>query len=76
MSIKEYLDGEIYYDNNGQMIFCNKGKEGQSHLLDISSVRGWGEIQHLFPDMNKAAKFQDELGEFIAQAIREKLAKL
>jgi hypothetical protein len=75
MTIKEYLNGNIYYEPAGQMIFCNKKKE-DSLILNIGSVRGWGEIQYLFKDKQDAAKFQDELGVFIAEAIKEKLEKL
>jgi hypothetical protein len=47
----------------------------------IAEIRGWGAIQNMF--INKdgsinfedAEKFQDELGEFIADAINEKLMK-
>jgi hypothetical protein len=76
MTIKEYLKGTIHYEPAGQMIFCNKEEMGDSLFLTIGDVRGWGQIQYLFPNLNKAAKFQDELGEFIAEAIREKLEKL
>jgi hypothetical protein len=76
MTIKEYLKGRVYYEPGGQIIFCGKGKFGDGHILDIADVRGWGEIQHLFEDQQKCIDFQDGIGEFIAQAIREKLEKL
>jgi hypothetical protein len=74
MTIKDYLKGKVYYEPAGQMIFCRK--DDDSHILDVSSVRGWGKIQYSFKTFTEAAKFQDDLGEFIAEAIREKLKKL
>ena len=64
---------KIWYCPLSQMIFSKNDKNGDQMLLD---VRGWGAIQHLFDDMTDAEKFQDELGEFYAQAIREKLQTL
>lgn len=40
---------------------------------EVLSVRGWGAIQHLFPNIESAADFQDHLGKFIAEAINEKV---
>ncbi len=48
----------------------------------IGQIRGWGAIQNLFKDskgaidMKAAADFQDEIGNFIADAINEKLQTL
>ncbi len=45
----------------------------------VGEIRGWGAIQHLFKnpdgsiDFDAAGKFQDELGEWIADAINQKL---
>jgi hypothetical protein len=45
-------------------------------------VRGWGSIQYMFRDpktdqidFDKAAKFQDEVAQFIADAINEKIER-
>ena len=45
-------------------------------------VRGWGYIQNMFRnpktskiDVDAAAKFQDEIAEFIADAINEKIER-
>jgi hypothetical protein len=43
---------------------------------EVLSIRGWGAIQHLFENSEEAAEFQDELGNFIAEAINEKIEKL
>lgn len=56
------------------MIFTQTGDDIQM-LLD---VRAWGAIQNLPEFKNnaqKAANFQDELGEWIAKAINEKLRR-
>ena len=47
----------------------------------IADLRGWGAIQNLFKlkggaiDFEKAEKFQDDLGQWIADAINEKLER-
>ena len=40
---------------------------------EILSIRGWGAIQGMFPDLKSAEEFQNELGKFIAEAINDKL---
>lgn len=69
--IKQWLGDNIIYDACGQMIFAVRENGHQEIIADI---RGWGAIQNLFPDdYEKAAEFQDALGEFIAEAIKEKV---
>lgn len=69
MSIKEYI-GKAEYNADGQMIFCGKDEQ---HLCDI---RGWGRINKLFGFHSKAIAFQDSVGQFIADAINEKLQRV
>ena len=71
--LKQFIGEKVIYDESGQMIFGTTEKDGMQLLLGVGSVRGWGAIQHLFKDEKDAAKFQDELGEFIRDAINEKL---
>lgn len=79
MTIKQWLS-DVYYDEWGTHIW-NKEKDGGSQL--IADVRGWGRIQNEFKTSNKtpqeytqeAAKFQDEVGRFIAEAIKEKIQR-
>lgn len=71
MKPSEFIGDRVNYDSYGQMIFANKGNS-QQLLLD---VRGWGAIQNLFKTEDEAAVFQDQLGEWIADAINEKLKK-
>ena len=73
LTIKEYL-GTVYYDPSGQQIFSKDG-EGD-HIADmpqIIDVRGWGRLQNLFENYSEAAEFQDKVGQFIVDAINEKL---
>jgi hypothetical protein len=76
--ILKFLGKEIFYDEHGQMIFARDEKNGDQHILDL---RGWGAIQYLYKtdsgdlDFDKAAKFQDQLGHWIANTINEKLQK-
>ena len=69
MTIKKWLSN-VYYDDYGTHIW-NRENDEQNQL--VADVRGWGRIQNIFPDNESAQKFQDEVGEFIAQAIREKV---
>jgi hypothetical protein len=77
-TITEFIGEKVIYDQMGQMIF-GVNKHG-SHQL-IADLRGWGAIQNLFMlnggriDMEKAEAFQDNLGQWIIDAINEKLEK-
>jgi len=67
----DFVKGGIRYDIESQYFF---NKEGQT----IAELRGWGAIQNLFKngndyDLDAAAKFQDEVGDFIAQTINKGL---
>ena len=77
--IKKFIGKSVYYDEHGQMIFGEKEPGGGNQLLLNIDVRGWGAIQHLFPftddGTKNAEQFQDKLGEWIAEAINEKLKK-
>ena len=66
--IKEFIGEDTYYDNCGH-IFGVKGGNYQK----IANVSGWGAIQNMFKNDEDAEKFQDELGQFIADAIKEKV---
>ena len=70
MTVKKWLK-DVYYDQQGQMIFSIK----DGHCQMIADIRGWGAIQHLFDESVKAENFQDEVGQFIVDAIKEKLNK-
>lgn len=76
MKITDFLKGKFKYDNEGQFIWM---EQPDGHLQKIADLRGWGAIQHLFEgingriDMEQAAKFQDELGEWVATALQKRL---
>lgn len=69
--IKAYI-GKAKYDPSGQMIFAVSKDDGLQLLVD---VRGWGRIQHMFKTEKEAEVFQDSIGEFITDAINEKLIR-
>jgi hypothetical protein len=73
MTIEKWLS-DVYYDAWGQRIWNKVDADGASEL--VAEVRGWGSLQHEFATEDEAAKFQDEVGEFIVQAIREKIERL
>ena len=70
MTIEKWL-ADVHYDNLGTCIW-NREKDGGNQM--IADIRGWGAIQNEFKTNEEAEKFQDEVGEFIVQAIREKIA--
>jgi hypothetical protein len=66
MDVKDFIGKKVNYDKHGQMIF---GQNGRELILD---VRGWGAI-HTNKEIDNPEKFQDDLGEWIADAINQKL---
>ena len=77
MKITDFIEGKVTYDNYGQYFWVNDASEGQQMLAEL---RGWGRIQNMFQskskyDLEGAEKFQDELGEWVASAINEKLQR-
>ena len=73
MTIEQWLSN-VYYDDCGGTKIWNKEKDGGSQL--VAEVRGWGALQHEFKTEEEAARFQDEVGKFIVEAIREKIQSL
>lgn len=73
MTIEKWLS-DVYYDKWGQMIFNKIEADGASEL--IADIRGWGSLQYKFETDDEAAKFQNEVGMFITEAIREKIERL
>ena len=59
MTIKEWLK-DVYYDEYGKL---------------VAGVRSWERLPNEFPTKEEAEKFKDEVGEFIVQAIREKVER-
>jgi hypothetical protein len=71
MKIEQWLSN-VYYDTFGTCIW-NREKDGGNQM--IADIRGWGAIQNIFSTNEEAEQFQDEVGEFIVQAIREKIER-
>ena len=72
MTIEKWLK-DVYYDAWGQRLWSKQDADGGSQI--IGGIRGWGALQHEFKTEVEAAVFQDEVGKFIAQAIREKVQR-
>jgi hypothetical protein len=71
MNIKQWLSN-VYYDEDGTHIW---NREDDGGLQLVADVRGWGRIQNEFKTEAEAADFQDEVGKFIVEAIREKIKR-
>lgn len=72
MTIEQWLK-DVYYDEWGNCIW-SKQKDGDNNM--IADIRGWGVLQYKFKTVEEAEKFHDKVGEFITQAIKEKLSQL
>lgn len=72
MTIEKWLS-DVYYDEYGTHIWNREDADGGSQL--VADVRGWGRLQNEFKTQDEAAKFQDKVGKFIADAIREKIQR-
>jgi hypothetical protein len=78
IKVKDFIGDKAVYDEEAQTIWGEDSKGGLQMLLN---VRGWGAIQNLFKnkkgqvDEDKAIKFQDDMGKWIADAISEKLER-
>lgn len=78
MKISDFLKGTLKYDEMGQDIWLVEEDGNHQKIVDL---RGWGRIQYLFKlpngelETETAAKFQDELGQWIVDALMEKLER-
>lgn len=70
MKIEKWLK-DVYYDEYGTYLWSKQDDGSQM----IGEVRGWGRFQNEFKTQEEAAKFQDEIGRFIADAINEKIQR-
>jgi hypothetical protein len=79
MKITEFITDKVIYENDGQTIYFKSKKKSAQIIL---TLRGWGSLQYMFKgddgkiDLQAAAKFQDKIGKFIAEAINDKLEYL
>lgn len=73
MEIKDFITGKVTYDTfGGQYLWIGDLKEGARML---GQLRGWGAIQNMIKGYVEAAAFQDRLGQFVADAINEKMER-
>lgn len=78
MKVREFFGVNVVYDKMGQYIWGVDKEGGHQKIADL---RGWGAIQNLFKtkkgeiDFDKAAVFQDEIGQWIVDAIKEKIER-
>ena len=75
MTTRQWLGENIFYDPDAVKIWTHVAEDGKHCIRQIADIRGWGELQHLFEDINEAHQFQDKVGEFIVEAIKEKLQR-
>jgi len=71
MTIVKFLADEVVFDKGSGIFFAKEA----DYLQQILDLRGWGRIQHLFKTEKEAMDFQDGLGDWIADAINQKLQK-
>jgi len=83
--IHRFIGNEVYYDEFGGGYIWGKKKDGLEIIAQVNepeldhdpilSVRGWGATQHLKNEPGYAERFQDTMGQWIADAINEKLQR-
>jgi hypothetical protein len=75
-TIKDFINGKVTYDREGQYFFIVQPNGGVQMLGEL---RGWGRLQYFFQrpdktiDIDSATTYQDEIGQFVADAINEKM---
>lgn len=67
--VTDFINGPVIYDAAGTMLLIQRD-EGVQVLAD---VRGWGSIANMFTSPVEASDYQDKIGQFIADAINDKL---
>lgn len=72
MKPEDFITSGVFYEPNCQYIMFKSPEGIERTLLEL---RGWGAIQNLFKigdgkiDLESAARFQDELGHYVANLI-------
>jgi hypothetical protein len=72
MTKEDFIGESVSYEPWGQTIWGNKSNGEQQMVLNL---RGWGMIQYEFDTKEEAQDFQDNTGEWIAEAINEKILR-
>lgn len=79
IEIKDFITGKVTYDKFGGQYFWINNPSGGCQML--AEMRGYGHIQNMCKDtfdkidMDQADQFQDRVGEWIAEAINEKMQR-
>jgi hypothetical protein len=83
--IKSFIGDNVYYDEHGGGYIWGVKKDKEVQMIaqvedveegnPVVSIRGWGAIQNLKNLPCSPEQFQDYLGEFIVEAINEKLER-
>lgn len=82
MKVTDFITGKVTYDKHGGQYFWINDPKGGMQML--AEMRGYGAIQNLKKGkgaidtltVNEANDFQDMVGNFIAEAINEKIERL
>ncbi len=78
MKITDFINGPVTYDKWGGQYFWINDPDGGTQML--AEMRGWGGIQNLCRKKGLSEEeygaYQDQLGDFIAEAINEKIERL
>jgi len=76
MTLEEWL-GDVQYDESSISIWnrASSTRFGEKVQQPVCDVRGWSLIRMAIPDETEAINFQDGVGQFIAEAIREKIER-
>jgi hypothetical protein len=73
MKVEKFLEGAIFYEEDTQTIWLVQKSDKTE--IPIANVRGWSFFSNELMDFGDAVKTQDALGNFIANAIKEKLLR-
>ena len=71
--ITDFINGKVTFDNVGETFWINNNYGIQM----LAQLRGWEHVRNMFAESDNegAKKFNDRVGEFIAEAINEKLER-
>ncbi len=70
MKVTDFINGKVVYDKASQQLHIRHAKNEETYL---AQVRGWDGISKLRGSIEDLSKFQDEIGQFIADAINDKI---
>ena len=73
MNVEKFLEGAIFYEEDTQTIWLVQKSDKTE--IPIANVRGWSFFSNELMDFGEAVKTQDALGNFIVDAIKEKLLR-